>query len=172
MLYNAEGTDEAATDTRVLALRGVEPKIGAKITIPVGIDENTNQVKYVERTFTLSGWWEYDSAITASHVLLPRTATEELCALSSGAEGTVTGKWTLDVMFGNSLHIREDLKQVLANHGYQAKTVGEDDYIGIGVNWGYSGAQLAANFDPMTAAAIAVLAFVVACGPLQTRFHE
>lgn len=157
----AEGTDEAATDTRVLALLGVEPKIGAKFTIPVGIDENTNQTKYVERTFTLSGWWEYDSAITASHVLLPRSATEELCALSSGAEGTMTGKWTLDVMFGNSLHIREDMEQVLANHGYQAKTVGEDDYIGIGVNWGYSGAQLAANFDPMTAAAIVVLLLLI-----------
>ena len=63
-----EGTDEAATDTRVLALLGVEPKVGAKFTIPVGIDENTQDAQYVERTFTLSGWWEYDNAIVASNV--------------------------------------------------------------------------------------------------------
>ena len=72
-----EGTDEAATDTRVLALLGIEPKVGAKFTIPVGIDENTQDAKYVERTFTLSGWWEYDSAIVASNVILPRSAAEE-----------------------------------------------------------------------------------------------
>ena len=79
-----EGTDEAATDTRVLALLGVEPKVGAKFTFSFYLDENTPSRKLVTRTFTLSGWWEYDSALVASHVLLPRSAAEELCAQSAG----------------------------------------------------------------------------------------
>lgn len=156
-----EGTDEAATDTRVLRLLGVEPKLGTRFTIPVGIDENTDDARYVERTFTLSGWWEYDSAIVASHVVLPRSAAEELCALSSGAQGSMTGKWSLDVMFRSALHIRSDLERVLANHGYQCETPNETDYIGIGVNWGYAGAQLSQNIDPMTAAAIAALLVMI-----------
>ena len=91
-----EGTDEAATDTRVLALLGVEPKVGAKFTIPVGIDENTQGTQYVERTFTLSGWWEYDSAIVASNVLLrarqPRNCAR--CLPATPRARPANGIWT------------------------------------------------------------------------------
>ncbi len=124
-----EGTDEAMTDTRVLGLLGIEPKIGAKFTIPIGIDDNTAQKSVVERTFTLSGWWEYDSAIVASHVVLPRSATEELCALSTGGENSMTGRQDLNVMFKSSLHIRDDMHQVLANCGYQADDETAPNYI-------------------------------------------
>ena len=156
-----EGTDEAATDTRVLSLLGIEPKVGAQFTVPIEIDSNTTDARVVERTFTLSGWWEYDSAIVASHVLLPRSAAEELCALSTGKEGTQTGTWSLDVMFSSSLHIRDDLEQILANHGYQCDDATGDNYINIGVNWGYSGAQLAENIDPLTVIAIAALLLLI-----------
>ena len=156
-----EGTDEAATDTRVLSLLGIEPKVGAQFTVPIEIDSNTTDARVVERTFTLSGWWEYDSAIVASHVLLPRSAAEELCALSTGKEGTQTGTWSLDVMFSSSLHIRDDLEQILANHGYQCDDATGDNYINIGVNWGYSGAQLAENIDPLTVIAIAAMLLLI-----------
>lgn len=156
-----EGTDEAAADTRVLSLLGIEPKVGAQFTLPIEIDSNTTDARVVERTFTLSGWWEYDSAIVASHVLLPRSAAEELCALSTGKEGTQTGTWSLDVMLSSSLHIRDDLEQILANHGYQCDDATGENYINIGVNWGYSGAQLAENIDPLTVIAIAAMLLLI-----------
>ena len=155
------GTDEAATDTRVLALLGIEPQVGAQFTLPIEIDSNTSDARVVERTFTLSGWWEYDSAITASHVLLPRTAAEELCALSTGRTSTSTGTWSLDVMLSSSLHIRDDMEQILANHGYQCDDATGENYINIGVNWGYSGAQLAENIDPLTVIAIAAMLLLI-----------
>ena len=157
----AEGTDQAATDTRVLSLLGVEPKIGAQFTLPIEIDGNTSSSQVVERTFTLSGWWEYDSAVVASHVALPRSAAEELCALSSGATGSSTGLWSLDVMLGSAFHIRDDLEQILANHGYQCANAGEDTYINIGVNWGYSGAQFSEKLDPMTVIAVAAMLLLI-----------
>ena len=43
-----EGTDEAATDTRVLELLGVEPEIGAKFTLTFDVDGHTTT-----QTFTL-----------------------------------------------------------------------------------------------------------------------
>lgn len=156
-----EGTDEAATDTRVLALLGIEPKVGAKFTIPVGIDENTQDAKYIERTFTLSGWWEYDSAIVASNVILPRSAAEELCGLSAGAPQSQTGKWHLDMMFNNAFHIREKAEQVLANHGYQCSDPEAENYIAIGVNWGYSAAQFDATADPMSVIAIIAMLLLI-----------
>ena len=156
-----EGTDEAATDTRVLALLGVEPKVGATFTIPVGIDENTQDAQYIERTFTLSGWWEYDSAIVASNVLLPRSAAEELCALSAGDPQSQTGKWHLDMMFSSAFGIRENAEQVLANHGYQCEDPNADNYIAIGVNWGYSAAQIDATADPMTILALAAMLLLI-----------
>lgn len=162
-----EDTDEAATDTRVLALLGIEPEVGAKFTIPVGIDENTWDAKYIERTFTLSGWWEYDSAIVASNVILPRSAAEELCSLSAGDPQSQTGKWHLDMMFDNSFRIREKAEQVLANHGYQCSNPEADNYIAIGVNWGYTAAQFGATADPMSVIAmIAMLLLIMFTGYL------
>ena len=156
-----EGTDEAATDTRVLALLGVEPKVGAKFTFSFYLDENTPSRKLVTRTFTLSGWWEYDSALVASHVLLPRSAAEELCAQSSGDPYSMTGAWTLNMMFQNDLHIEENVLQILENHGYQHEDAQAENYLKIGVNWGYSGAQLSNSFDVTTLIAIAVLLLLI-----------
>ena len=156
-----EGTDEAATDTRVLALLGVEPEVGAKFTVSFYIDENTPSRQLVTRTFTLSGWWEYDSAVVANHVLVPRSAAEEIAALGSGNPYSMTGKWNLDVMFKNALHIREDMDQVLENHGCQSQDPQAENYRKIGVNWGYSGAQLSDSFDASTLLAIAVLLLLI-----------
>ncbi len=156
-----EGTDEAATDTRVLALLGVEPKVGAKFTISFYLDENTSSRKLVTRTFTLSGWWEYDSALVASNVLLPRSAAEEFCAQGSGDPYSMTGEWNLDMMFKSDLQIEENILQVLENHGYQHDDPQGENYLKIGVNWGYSGAQLSNSFDISTLIAIVVLLLLI-----------
>ncbi len=156
-----EGTGEAATDTRVLALLGVEPKVGAKFTISFYLDENTSSRKLVTRTFTLSGWWEYDSALVASNVLLPRSAAEEFCAQGSGDPYSMTGEWNLDMMFKSDLQIEENILQILENHGYQHDDPQGENYLKIGVNWGYSGAQLSNSFDISTLIAIVVLLLLI-----------
>lgn len=162
-----EGTDQMATDTRVLGLLGIEPKVGAKVTLPFEIDCNTTNPTPVTRTFTLSGWWEYDSACIASHVVLPRSAAEELCALSNGAADSMTGRWDLNLNFRSSLHIRENVETVLANHGYQNDDPLAENYLKIGVNWGYTGAQTDAKMDTTTVGIlVGVLALIVFTGYL------
>lgn len=155
-----EGTDEAATDTHVLALLGVEPQVGAKITLPVTIDCDVGG-KLVERTFTLSGWWEYDSAVTANHVLIPRSAAQELAALSEATIPTITGRWNLDVNFKNALNIRENLETVLENHGYQSEEPGKDNYLKIGVSWAHTGSRFTSSLDPMTAITVAAVLLLI-----------
>ena len=156
-----EGTDEAATDTHVLVLLGVEPKIGAKFTLTFNLDDNTANPIPVTRTFTLSGWWEYDSAVVANHVLVPRSAAEEIAALSSGGPYSPTGKWSLNVMFKNAMSIKADINQVLENHGYQSEDPQGEGYLRTGVNWGYTGAQLSNSFDMTTVIAIVVLLLLI-----------
>ncbi len=162
-----EGTDEAAMDTHVLALLGVEPKVGAKVTLPVTIDCNVRDCKTVERTFTLSGWWEYDSAVVANHVLLPRSAAQELADLSGGDPMSMTGMWNLDVMFKNALNIRQNLETVLENHGYQSEEPGKENYLGIGVSWAHTASRFTSVFGWDGALAIAaVLLLIISTGYL------
>lgn len=156
-----EGTNEAATDTHVLALLGIEPRVGAQFTMPVTLDDGTAHPHTIERTLTLSGWWEYDSAVVANNVLLSRSAAEEICTLSNRERGSMTGVWNLDVMFKSAAGIKENLSAVLGNYGYQCTEAGAENYLNIGVNWGYTGDRVTEAFDPMTFAAIAVILLLI-----------
>lgn len=162
-----EGTSQAATDTRVLALLGVEPEIGAEFTISFYIDMNTVAPQLVTRTYTLSGWWEYDSAMLASHLLVPRSEAEELASLSSGGADTLTGQRTMHMMFRSALNIEENIQAVLRNHGYGGADGGSAQDIDVGVNWGYTGSRFdgGLSLEEMSAIA-ALLALIVFTGYL------
>ena len=160
-----EGTDEAATDTHVLELLGVEPELGAKFTVTFDVDGHETT-----QTFTLCGWWEYDEAIVANHILIPESRADAILAevgvTPPGSDG-MTGSWNLDVMLKSGARsIASDLEEILANHGYQSARAGED-HISIGINWGYTGAQLSDKLDPAVVAIIVgVLALILLTGYL------
>ena len=160
-----EGTDEAATDTHVLELLGVEPEIGVQFTVTFEVDGHETT-----QTFTLCGWWEYDEAIVANHILIPESRVDAILAevgvTPAGSDG-MTGSWNLDVMLKHGARsIAADLEDILTNHGYQSETPGEN-YISTGVNWGYTGAQLSDKLDPTVMAIIVgVLLLILLTGYL------
>lgn len=160
-----EGTNEAATDTHVLELIGVTPEIGAEFTITFDVDGHETT-----QTFTLCGWWEYDEAIVANHVLIPESRVNAVLAevgvTPPGSDG-MTGSWNLDVMLKHGARsIAADMEEILAKHGYQSETAG-DNYISIGVNWGYTGAQLSDKLDPTVAVIlVGMLALILLTGYL------
>lgn len=151
-----EGTMEAATDTRVLGLLGVEPRVGETFTLTYRLGKYMGeQVQEVTSTFTLCGYWEYDEASTASHVLVPESyVKEQLDSYVPQGDQDDTGTWDLYVNFKSSMHIREDLNQVLENQGYQSTDENRGNYIAVGVNWGFTGAQISNNMDGGTLAGI------------------
>ena len=132
-----EDTNEAATDTTVLALLGVPAKLGEEFTLTFVVDG----IKTTE-TFTLCGYWEYDEAITANDVLLPESRVNEILdKLKIPYADGISGTYEMDVMFRNASHIEENLNTVLNNHGYEVAddTSADnhdknDHYIPIGVN--------------------------------------
>ncbi len=155
-----EGTDEAAMDTSVLELLGVEPELGKKITLT--FDVGANSAKQTTQTFTLCGWWEKDEAMPASEVFIPNSRVDEVLAEVGGVTDNMTGTWNMDVMLeSGSAHIDEDMQQILADNGYQSEDVAAANYIDYGVNWGYTGANLAENFDPTTAIFIVVMLLLI-----------
>lgn len=162
-----EGTNQAATDTHVLALLGVKPELGAEFTVTFDVDgQQTTQA------FQLCGWWEYDSAIVANHILVPESRVNEILNQlnidPANTQDGMTGSWNLDVMLKNPLHIEQDLVQILGSHGYQCESRSQgDNFIDIGVNWGYTGAQLSESIDPSLVLAIAaMLALIIFTGYL------
>ena len=149
-----------SADTHVLELLGVEPEIGARFTISFDVDGHTTT-----QTFTLCGWWEYDEAIVANHILIPESRADaildEAGTVPPGEDG-MTGSWNLDVMLkSGSRHIANDIAQILESHGYQDQSAGAPDYIHTGVNWGYTGAQLSDNLDPSVVIAVAAMLLLI-----------
>lgn len=156
-----EGTNEAATDTHVLELLGVKPELGAEFTVTFQVDGIP-----VTETFTLCGWWEYDEAIVANHILIPLSRAEAILTqagvISGQSKDGMTGSWNMDVMLkSGSRHIERDLDQILANYGYQSESMDKEGFIRTGVNWGYTGAQLSESMDPTTALAIAAMVVLI-----------
>ena len=151
----------------VLELLGVEPEIGAEFTVTFEVDGHETT-----QTFTLCGWWEYDEAIVANHVLLPESRVDALLDEAgvnpNAPEDGMTGAWNLDVMLkSGSAHIERDMEQILAGHGFQSEDAAGEDYIRSGVNWGYTGARMSDIVDPMTVMAIAgVILLIVFTGYL------
>lgn len=156
-----EGTNEATTDTHVLELLGVEPKLGTTFTVTFDVDGHETT-----QTFTLCGWWDYDEAIVANHILVPESRVdavlEEVGVTLPAADG-MTGSWNLDVMLeSGARHIEADLNQILNNHGYESEEQSDDaSAIKTGVNWGYTGAQITENLDPTTTAAVVVVLVLI-----------
>lgn len=154
-----EGTNEAATDLKILELLGVKPEIGAEFTVTFDVDGHETT-----QTFTLCGWWEYDEMIIANHILIPESRVNEILQqVHVTPPGTnQTGTWTLDVMLSNAMHIENDLNTILSNHGYQSEGYAAgDNYIDIGVNWGYTGTQLFENMDLQAVTAMAVFLLLI-----------
>ena len=144
-----EGTNEAATDTEVLRLLGVEPVLGAEFTVTFPVDGHETT-----QTFTLSGWWERDEAVIASHILIPESRVNEILrevgVTPPGSDG-MTGTWNLDVMLkSGARHIRADLDAILRDHGCQSEDRTAEGYVDVGVNWAYTGAQLSERLDIST----------------------
>ncbi len=160
-----EGSDEAAADARVLELLGVEPKLGARFSMTVDVDGHE-----LRQSFTLCGWWPHDDASPVSQMLLPESRVDEVLE-EAGVRpeaGDTTGTWNLNVMLASSLHIERDLVDILARQGYQCegRSAGEN-YIAIGVNWGYTGAQYASSLDfGEILAVVALLLLIVLTGYL------
>ena len=157
---------EITMDTAALKLLGIQPELGAEITLTYTVGDK-NQLSYEKTdTFTLVGWWDYDD-ISPVHFV---NVSEEY-ARAVEAEGIAAGmkpfRTDLNVMMASAIDIQGQMEQVDLDLGYTWETRGEENSVRIGVNWGYTSAQLGESVDVTTVLAIlAFLALVMFTGYL------
>lgn len=157
--FPTEGTREAATDTSILTLLGVEPVVGAQFTMTFLVDG----VETTE-TFLLSGWWDLDKNTRSSHVIIPNSRAEEIYQKleTKGMDGR-TSRWNMDVQFKNSVNIQGNINTILENSGYQNRNKEKENYIETKANLGYSRIPSQNNsVDPITFTMVSLL-FLIIC---------
>ncbi|HZK84190.1 MAG TPA: ABC transporter permease [Desulfosporosinus sp.] len=129
-----EHANELATDTTVLDLLGLPHTVGQKLTMDYSINGEKSS-----KEFELCGFWESDAASPASMVYVAQPFTKTALAgldQKTQKQGIGTGLIYADILFGNSMHIEENVKSVITDSGYSLEE-GKPNYISYGVNWSY-----------------------------------
>lgn len=154
-----ENDHEISMDTKALQLLGIEPALGAKIPLTYCLNDSSLTHEKTD-TFILTGYWEYDEISPVHYINISRSYADAVTE-----EVTATGKATfrsdLNVMMKSTLDIRKQMEQVDTDLGYTWDLPGEADNVRIGVNWGYTTAQLAESADPMTIFSICAFVLLV-----------
>ena len=140
---------EITMDTRALELLGIQAELGAEIPLTYTLYDGMRTGETVTDTFTLVGWWEYDDLMPVHYINISNDYVEQVKTES----GTDAFRSDLNVMMASSADIRGQMERVDAELGYDAGN--------IGVNWGYTTAQLANDMDIGLIAAIAAFLLLV-----------
>lgn len=149
---------EVAMDTKVLAMLGVTPKLGAQVDLTYTLADQTQQGDDVTDTFTLVGWWDYDERMAVHYINISREYAQEMEARAIAA-GMHPFRTDLNVMLGTSMNIEDTLTRIGEDCGY---TVGDKaGQLRIGVNWGYTYTQLADTMDAEGLLAMAAILILV-----------
>ena len=149
---------EVAMDTKVLAMLGVTPKLGAQVDLTYTLADQTQRGDDVTDTFTLVGWWDYDERMAVHYINISREYAQEMEARAIAA-GMHPFRTDLNVMLGTSINIEDTLTRIGEDCGY---TVGDKaGQLRIGVNWGYTYTQLADTMDAEGLLAMAAILILV-----------
>lgn len=157
---------EVTMDTTALRLLGVEPELGAQIPLTFTVGDKNQVSNEKTDTFTLAGWWEYDDISPVHYINVSQEYAQAV-----EAEGIAAGmdpfRTDLNVMMASTVDIRGQMEQVDTDLGYTWEQDGSENVVRIGVNWGYTTAQLGESIDATTMLAIlAFLALVIFTGYL------
>lgn len=158
--------NQITMDTAALKLLGIEPVLGAEITLTYSVGDKSQTAYAKTDTFTLVGWWEYNDIDPVHYINISKEYANAI-----EAEGISLGmdpfRTDLNVMMPSSIDIGGQMERVAYDLGYSSNETEENQSIRIGVNWGYTSSQLGANIDISNVIAIiAFLALVIFTGYL------
>ncbi|MEI3502190.1 MAG: ABC transporter permease [Anaerovoracaceae bacterium] len=161
-----EAEDEIIMDTAALDALGVDPQIGASIRLTYDMQDVDSTIGSRTDTFRLAGWWEYDD-ISQVHFINVSEAYVRKVEKAAVREGADHFREDINVMFGTSIGIKENMQKVEDDLGFQSEDPDKDNYVRYGVNWGYTASQAEDDIDPeMIAAAAALLILIIMTGYL------
>lgn len=155
-----EKGNEIAMDTGALKLLGAEPELGEEVTLTWEVGDRSQESYKKTDTFTLVGFWEYDDLVPVHFINVSEEYAKQVEqeAIEKGAEPF---RRDLNVMMRSSVNIEGQMEAVLRELGYSWEDEDAPDYVGIGVNWGYTAAQAGAGVDMSMVAGMAALLLLV-----------
>ncbi|GAA0077356.1 ABC transporter permease [Clostridium sp. CTA-5] len=127
--------NELVTSTKVLDLLGIPHEIGKTIKIDYSVQDEKRS-----KEFVLSGFYESDKATNFSMIWVSKAFIDkELANIQLNNKDFTSqdsGYTDLDVMFKNSIGIKENVDKVLKDSGYSNEKNAQN-FIPTGVNWAY-----------------------------------
>ena len=151
-----QSVKEITMDTNALALLGIEPELGAEVTLTFTVGDQYQYAYDKTDTFTLVGWWEYDNIMPVHYINISEEYADFVEA-EGKSNGLLDFRTDLNVMLRSEINIEGQLEQVINDLGLPWET--EQRCYRIGVNWGYTSANVKATADESTV--IAILAFLM-----------
>lgn len=156
---NPQSGNEISMDTAALKLLGIEPQLGAEVTLTYTVGDKVQSAAEKTDTFTLVGFWDFDDISPVHFVNISRDYAKQVEA-DAVAGGLAPFRTDLNVMLASSMDISGTMQRVERDLGYVSERgAGEGELVRIGVNWGYTSAQLGEKIDPQTV--LAIVAFVL-----------
>jgi len=148
--------NEIVCDSISLDLLAVPHQVGQKFVL-----EYTVKNEKRSREMILSGFYEGDPVAPAGTILVSRPFIDRELAgikpayrLNSDISGTIRA----DIVFKNSLHIEENIRQLITESGFSLDQ-NDPDYIAYGVNWAYVSASY--DWDADTVVPILLTAVLI-----------
>lgn len=140
---------EITMDTMALSMLGVEPKLGAEVTLTFYVGYDTRSCFEKTDTFTLTGWWDYDGIMPTHYLNVSKDYIDSLQA-EALERGMEPFRNDLNVMMASSVNIRGQMEQVDKDLGYTWDERGGENNVRLGVNWGYTSERALQNMDAGT----------------------
>lgn len=130
-----QSENEVVTSTKVLDLLGIPHELGKTIKLDYSVQGEKRSKELV-----LSGFYESDKASQFSMIWVSKPFIDkELASIdlyNKEFTSEDSGYISLEVMFKNSIGIKENVDKVLKDSGYSGEK-GDENYIATGINWAY-----------------------------------
>ena len=158
--------NEIAMDTTALRLLGVEPELGANVTITYQAGNGVSTGFTQTDSFILVGYWEYDDLMPVHYINVSKAYVEKINekCIAAGDEAL---NIDLNVMLPSKLNIREQMENIDTDLGYDWNTRGQENSARIGVNWGLTASSISSGIEfSLVAAIVAFFLLIIFTGYL------
>lgn len=128
---------EIAMDSSALKLLGVRAEIGSRVSLRYRFDDRSQQGEVLSEEFTLVGFWEFDELSPAHCIHVSKEYAERTAESQTGKRPHLD----LDILLHSPLNIQGEMEETIRDIG-GSPDAGDAEFVGFGVNWGYTSSQL------------------------------
>ncbi|MCR5279531.1 MAG: ABC transporter permease [Lachnospiraceae bacterium] len=153
--------NEVIMDTEALAILGVEPVIGAEVTIPFSLNCSIDDGADYTDTFVLAGYWEYDRMCPAHFINVSKEYADKLEKVIN-ERGLGPVRTDMSVMLRSSLNIDYTMATIAVEAGYDIENANAENFLDYGANPAYRSINMSEGVSAETIAAILAFSVLIA----------